>query len=443
MLVSLSACNDFLDVEPRGYAVPSTVEDYDRMLNNPIFTSGAGMDEFLELGDEIFNSAYNITTSSPPQNAYCWKEVIDMDLNSQPLFWGKLYNRVYTANVIINEVMDASGGSLKQKQQYRAEALFQRAYQYYQLMTLYAPVYDETTADKDLGVPLQTGSNVTDPTAPRSTVRQCMDFIFKDLQEAMAFLPEKNINKYRPSKNTVNALLARIYLSMADYENAEKYANLLLPLPHQILNYADYLENDDYPRLNENPQELWVIQPSMEYAGCIVAFISEEALSVFSEEDMLFDSRMLYFTLPDEDGIIRIPMLISFRPNFGIGFPEIYLTKAECLVRNKGDIDGALKLVNAIREQRIDPAGEVELTASTTEEALQIVLDERRRELLLLGQRWTDMRRLDKEGRMPAVIRRDASGNLLGQLQPHDKAYVLQIPISVQNFNPGMPLNPR
>ncbi len=441
--VFFTACNNFLDVEPKGYSIPTTVEDYDRMLNNPIFTSTAGLDEILYLTDETYNPSFNTTSISYMQNLYCWKEVVDMDINNDPVFWGPLYNRVYTANVVIDEVMDATGGTPLRKQQLKAEACFQRAYQYYQLMTLYAPVYDKATANTDLGVPLQTSTNITAPTQPRSTVQQCMDFIFNDLKEAYDFLPEANINKYRPCKNTVNALLARIYLFIADYANAEKYADHALQANHRIINYADYLSEDNYPALNENPQELWVIQAQSEFAGCFFDYFSSEALDKFDADAMLYDSRMLYFTFPGSDGLCRIPLLSTYRPNFGIGFPELYFIKAECLLRNKGDIDGALALVNKIREQRIAPEGNVFLSATTVEEALQIVLDERYRELLMLGQRWTDMRRLDKEGKMSTIERHDPEGNLLATLRPHDKAYVLQIPISVQNFNPGMPLNPR
>jgi hypothetical protein len=34
LLTVLSACDEFLDVIPTGTLIPSTVEDYDKLLNN-------------------------------------------------------------------------------------------------------------------------------------------------------------------------------------------------------------------------------------------------------------------------------------------------------------------------------------------------------------------------------------------------------------------------
>lgn len=455
------ACENFLDVDPKGYTIPKTVTDYERMLLNPMFNANGGLDDIVLLTDESINPSYTVNTASALQNIYCWKEVIDMDINSEPRFWGKLYNRIYTVNVVINEIADATGGSDSQKKQIKAEALFLRAYQYFQLMTLYAPAYDKATANNDLGVPIKTSLNVAEPTPDRATVQQCMDFIIKDLTDAINnSLPEKNTNNYRPNKYAAYALLSRIYLSMRDYPNAEKYADLALQANHELLDYNQRIKfvtnedgdeemEDDFPSLSESPQELWVIQPDYAFAGYNV-FLSEEVKALYDSTARKTDTRFVYFTERDTVGdyteLFWHYRLMTLYPNFGISFPELYLTKAEAALRNSGDIATALGWIYKIREKRVAPTAPAEFikpTTTNTEKALQLILDERMRELLLLGHRWTDMRRLDKEGRMKAVIRTDLDGKHMATLQPNDKAYTLQIPVSVQNYNPNMPLNPR
>ena len=58
------------------------------------------------------------------------------------------------------------------------------------------------------------------------------------------------------------------------------------------------------------------------------------------------------------------------------------------------------------------------------------------------GVRWFDMRRLDSEGLMPAVVRIDQSKNVIATLAPKSPRYTLQIPLNATIFNPGMSKNP-
>lgn len=440
----LCSCNSFLDIEPRGYSIPSTTEDYERLLNNPIFTTQAGLDDILYLGDDLFLPLYNSDGPTTLSNVYCWAEVIDMEITAEPVFWGVLYNRIYTANLVITEVLDSKEGSEEQKKQLWAEALFQRGYQYFLLMNLYAPPYNAATASSDLGVPLKTGTDVTEATPPRATVQECINFIVSDLTGAVRNLPDFGRDKYHPGKYAAYALLSRLYLSMCDYPKAEAYADSALQANHQLLDYNVCFASLTFPEQHESPQELWLIMAVNAYAG-LSNYPSDKALAVFNENSREYDTRFTEMIMFEDEvqRWYRYPANIDRPLNFGIGFPELYLTKAETHLRNTGEINESLQWVNKIREKRVDPAGEVQLSAATTEEALQIILDERMRELMMNGLRWMDMRRLDRDGRMATEQRVSMDGDVIATLKPGDKAYTLQIPIRVQYFNPTMPKNAR
>ena len=131
--------------------------------------------------------------------------------------------------------------------------------------------------------------------------------------------------------------------------------------------------------------------------------------------------------------------------NFGVTFPELYLTKAEVLARSQ-DVEGAMAIVNMIRVNRIpnmppdDPY--TDLVTTSSEDALRKVLDERRIELAFGGQRWMDMKRLDAEGRMPEVLRYNVDTRAKdGSLPPKSPNYVFEIPGRVLLFNPEMTKN--
>jgi hypothetical protein len=61
--------------------------------------------------------------------------------------------------------------------------------------------------------------------------------------------------------------------------------------------------------------------------------------------------------------------------------------------------------------------------------------------LLFRGLRWTDLRRLQKDGYTP-VLTRVLNGTAY-TLQPGDNRYTWPIPPDVISFNPSMPQNPR
>ncbi|MNT91731.1 SusD family protein [compost metagenome] len=101
-----------------------------------------------------------------------------------------------------------------------------------------------------------------------------------------------------------------------------------------------------------------------------------------------------------------------------------------------------MDMVNKIRKARIKTASYQPLSAANAEAALTTVLAERRRELAYSGLRWMDMKRLDREGRMPEVVRIDKkTGEVLATLKPHGKGYTFQIPARVRKFSPQMEIN--
>jgi hypothetical protein len=79
--------------------------------------------------------------------------------------------------------------------------------------------------------------------------------------------------------------------------------------------------------------------------------------------------------------------------------------------------------------------------AASSASALDIILVERRKELAFRGLRWTDLRRLNKEGRNISLTRL-LNGSVY-QLNPNSPDYILPIPPDVLGFNPNIQQNPR
>ncbi|MBQ5654567.1 MAG: RagB/SusD family nutrient uptake outer membrane protein, partial [Alistipes sp.] len=77
----------------------------------------------------------------------------------------------------------------------------------------------------------------------------------------------------------------------------------------------------------------------------------------------------------------------------GPSVAEMMLIKAECQAR-AGEYADAMKTIAPLRKARIATEAYTELTASSKDDAIKKVLQERRRELLM-SMRWYDLKRLN------------------------------------------------
>lgn len=123
----------------------------------------------------------------------------------------------------------------------------------------------------------------------------------------------------------------------------------------------------------------------------------------------------------------------------GLATDEQYLIRAECSARN-ALVGPAMEDLNKLRKHRYDIASYSDLSAATAEEALKLVLKERRKELIFRGLRWSDLRRLNQEGAGITLVRQ-----LNGQayvLPPGDPKWTFPIPDEVVSLS-GIIQNPR
>lgn len=431
----LTSCKKFLDVKPKGYIIAEKISDFEALLNDERITSPFGIRDMLVYPtDDVVDYALQPQGSTGVKgNLYFWHEYINTQ-DEVPEIWAGMYNNIANMNLIIEDVMDAPDGSEQKKKQLYAEALVNKAFSYYHLLSYFAPAYKKESAASDFGVPYITSTNVSQAQPARPSLQQSYEYMIRDIMEALPDLPEQNMNKTRPTKTIAHGMLTRIYMSMADYENALKYASITLESGGPILDYNDYADGG-FPSAASSPEELW-----LRYAPNISFRYSADLLSRFETDN---DLRFQIFATENDDGSFSFGGGQLPNVNRGITYAEIYLDKAECLARD-GKVPEALDIINnTIRVNRFAPAVFEPLTAGTREEAINAVLAERRRELAFKGLRWSDMKRLDAEARMPDVQRLNKTGTVIATLKAGSTAYTFQIPLTVQAFNPGMQLNKR
>jgi hypothetical protein len=120
--------------------------------------------------------------------------------------------------------------------------------------------------------------------------------------------------------------------------------------------------------------------------------------------------------------------------------PEMMLIKAECEAR-AGNTASAVNILNALRKKRITTTGYTDLTAADAQQALQLVITERRKELMGTGARWFDQRRLQKDN-LIATVSRPFKG-VTYTLAPGSNEYTFAIADKYILLNPEIEQNPR
>ncbi len=426
------SCNKFLEVKPKGVIIPEKLKDFEGLLNSQ--TMIFSFPEALLYSTDDYYGVYNEQEKNMQANCYYWRSDIDANDQISPAIWGSGYEIIYRANVIINNVMKATESNEQQRRQILGEGMAARAEAYFTMLTAFAKAYNPVTAKNDPGLPLVTNTNVTTQVPQRSSLQTTLDSVIHDLQLAVTMLPEQNINRFRCTKYAACGMLSRIYLYIGNYGEADRFADSALKARHELLDYNNFQSWEDFPVTDFNPEILWQ-RGSYDYMVPGGMLYADTLKSLFREGDL----RYSYLAKESPDGLMR--GITPGAPNFGITFPELYLTRAEVAAR-KGNIPAAMEFVNFLRKARIEKDAFTPSTATTQEEALDIVLAERRRELAFGGQRWMDMKRLDHEGRMPAVKRVNReTGAVIAVLEPNSRHYTFQIPVRVRKFNPGMIIN--
>jgi tetratricopeptide (TPR) repeat protein len=427
----------------RSLVVPQTIDDFQALLDNSdVMNITPALGE-LSCDDYYFEDKTWETLNYPSEkNFYIWKkdDLYGGENNSE---WIAQYKSILYANVVLEglNTIDKEKESERWKNT-KGAALFFRAIGHYNLCETYSKPFDAATADNDLSIPLKVSTDVSQQST-RQTVREVYAQIVADLTEALPLLPEKATIQTKPSKAAVFALLSRISMNMNDFESGLEYARKCLDIDKTLIDYKtlNLASANPFPRFNTE-----VIFDSflLNYAVFILKFNFADTLLVKSYEqgDLRKDA---FFSKNVNNshsfkGSYGGPPRVSYTLWGGIGKNEIYLNKAECLIRT-GKIKEGLDVLYQLLESRYEKDKPIREEFSETNDALRYLFQHRRKELPFRGLRFNDLRRFNQDPNFAMVIKRNISGQQY-LLPPNDARYVFPIPDNVIALT-GIPQNPR
>jgi len=224
-----TSCNKILDFEP---------DPRDRVVFSDTINTPEGLQELLVSCYDVSTNAYygnqqNVDellsdNLNPPNSNNDYNEVYIRNTiffnTTVGNFYQEPYIAIFRANVLLERMNTIPGLTSQDSIRMTAESRFMRGFNHFEIVNLFAQPFVPNSDNSQLGIVIK--ENTTFDPLPRSSVGQVYDFILQDLLYAEENLPVDNgifANKW-----AADAMLARVYFQMNDFENAAHFASLVI-----------------------------------------------------------------------------------------------------------------------------------------------------------------------------------------------------------------------
>lgn len=458
LLLFSTSCNKFLDIQPEGeFTSNQLLKDatgfesamygvYATMANEPLYGRNLSHN-MLDVLAQYFVCQSNDFAESLLK--YDYKQVdVESELSST---WSKSYNNISNVNNILKNLERFNPANLEYYNLYKGEALGLRAFMHFDLLRMYTENVQLNSSASGIPYAMDFGLKAPDfiPLADVYTK------IIADLTEAEQLLRSDEQNITFPKRNSsynflkdreihfnlyaVQATLARVYLTKGDLPNALLYAEKVIKANKYQLLTATEISNGEMKGVLYPKEAIFGLYTNTLFARVNGRFyLATNMFSYNPRSDIKtyydnvqggHDYRLDgFFTTPSRT--LRFTKLVDpyqlsqqeyLRPTDRvkginlIRLPEMYYIAAEALLATNPDqareyFDTVIKSRGLVGLK--DRMPETPLT-------LDMINEERFKELIGEGQTFFNMKRLNKDIK-----------NTLGQIIPASKAvYVLPIPI--------------
>lgn len=421
--LSFSSCKDFLDAKPTNSADAATAvqtpNDAQVIMNGLMrgLTSINIYGRNLYLYADVKGGDLTIFSQGRGQDAlYTFNH--SASSGSYSGFWDSMYATIFQVNSLLENIerLEAEG-TTENFDRYKGQALTTRALMYFELVRLYGQPY--TMNPSAYGVPNVTEVIPSSAQPLRATVQENYQQILADLTAAAPLLPKTKTNgfiNYYANK----AIEARVHLTMNNMPGA-------LAAAEEVINSGVYTLYSNEAWVNswgtqfgtESIFELGVFPNEMDQgtgspgyylrrrnhgaAAALGYFMASDSFIAKIQEDP--DDIRLQVMDHDESSTTRIGSIYKYSGGVSmqgdgkstvsavnikvIRLSEMYLIAAEAALGTNKEI--AANYLNAIRKRSPNLAPATESTIN-----LDMVYDERRKELIAEGHLFFDALRLDK-----------------------------------------------
>ncbi len=431
VLLPLACRRDFLDIKPQGeltsenffsnpeQAVWAVNAIYAYLRHNVTPLHFLGMTDIIsddadkgsDANDAIFLNDLDFFTMDPGHQT-----VLSV--------WKTQYTGIARANICLEKIPSVPGITQALSNRLQGEARFLRAHLYFNLVRWYG------------GVPLITRTLTPDEyNQSRASAGDVYASIIEDLRTAIELLPERSQQSSadlgRATKGAARGMLSKVYLTIEDYANAEKYALEVVQSGQYVLypRYADIFMpvgehcSESMFEIGCKDVESWegrcefnMVQGVRGIPNLGWGFNrpSDNLVAQYENGDPRREATILYVgeVLPDGSAIVQDnPLLINERYNQKAWVPahvglqdngpgnqrilryaDVLLVLAEAL-NEQGRGAEALEYLNMIRKRARGTNNFILRDITETQQAplRHMIWRERRAELAMEQHRWFDL----------------------------------------------------
>lgn len=449
MLLLLASCSGFLDRKPLGQL---TSDNFFQTEEHAVWATNAIYNHLRSWEVHVFSyigltdiASDDADKGSTPTDGNFLLEIDDYSFDPGNIafstVWGGYYQGIYRANLVIEQVPLMEDISPETSARVLAEARFLRAYFYLNLVRWFG------------NIPLITAPLTPDEYKQEAVpASEVYDLIISDLLAAITDLPTRSSqlaeNQGRATKGAAQALLARTYLTLQNYEEAE-------PVLLEVINSNDYALLENYGSVflpeGENSSEsvFEVFTVALETGGGGSQYNevqgvrgtpnlgwgfnrpSDDLTSSYEAGDPRREATILYVgeVLPDGSAVVEDnPNIFNERYNQKAWVPEhtggngngpgninivryadVLLMAAEVLNEN-GKPTEALQYLNQVRARarRNNPFILQDIVETDQAALRELIWKERRAELAMEQLRWFDLQRQQRLIEVLQAVGKDA-----------------------------------
>ncbi len=456
-ILLLSGCEDYLNVDYSGKSTTATFfSEYSGLEN-----AGQGLhrtmlsfyDDNVLFYEMLRSDQLNVTSSASDQ----YGPLFNYTLTPNDDFMSRTYyNNGYVVITNANNILTYAPDLKKTELSHLADidrimgyAYFARALAHFQICNAYAQPYNYTADASHLGICVMDHIPGFNDDLPRNTVKEVYDLVIKDLKAGIELLGDDSIpNQYYASGIACEALLARVYLYMEDWDNAETYsAKVMSKIP--LSPYSEY-ENlfrggpdvkgtETIFRLNSYGTGTVGVQYYCSPMSKYQIYPDPAMTSNYVDDDIRL--KMLTYVCTDDDPAayhgLSFPAILKYciYPSITDQYKrwvcpivlrssEMYLIHAEALTnKTNPDLAGAAADIKALEARaRNKSVDNISLSYSNASDMNDIIEKERIKELDFEGHRFFDIIRRKKD-----LVRSSTSNSSIKKITYPDYRFVLPI----------------
>lgn len=464
-----TACNDFLDEVPDNRVNLNDLDKAAQLLTNAYSVASPA---FTEVMTDNVGFTTGVTIRQSNQQAYEWDDVTTGpdEQDTPDFYWFETYSAIAHANEVLAVLDDLPVENEEdelRKDAIEAEAKLTRAYGHFMLVNFFGEHY--TIDSGEDGVPyVKEPETVFIETYERLSVKKVYSEAEDDLRDGLRLVSDafyNNSGKYHFNRNAALAFASRFYLFKGDMDKCVQYSTEMLgTTPETFVRdlTSDQFQNakssiTGYPQLFCSPElpanlllmrKISLIQRPDYGHGPLSDFYSD--LMAANPLPGTTDERENPAFVKGDNALLPVRYQNLFQRsslNSNVGLPyhvamiftgeEVLLNRAEANVY-LGNVNAALADMvvfaqrrysgrnNTLTMERLRAFFGATDDPSFTDQLvlLNYILLERRKEFILQGMRWFDLKRYQI-----AVQHQLADGRVI-TLDENDKRRILQIPQS-------------